>query len=110
MRTNIETKTNIDSWLETSALESTRQWFKDSFRDVLSNNRTGLERLKISNQTLSELSSLANNTHILVEWELAKIFWISWEKARKLKEDFREPITLTSVLSQAEELWSSSYA
>lgn len=110
MRTNIETKTNIDSWVNKSTIESTREWFKNSFRDVLSNNKTWLERLKISNQTMEELSSLANNTHILIEWELAKIFWI-WERwERKLREDFEEPITLASVLWQGEVIWNNSYA
>lgn len=111
MRTVLETKTNIDSWLNNwkSVVESSKDWFNKSLLTVIENREVSRvkwsERLAISRNTKKELIPLIENTHSLVEIELAKMFWLDWIKVAKLQEDFKEPMTLSWVLSDAEWYW-----
>ena len=43
-----------------------------------------------------------------MEKMLAKIFWLSPEKIAKLEKDYKEPITLTETMTQAENYWKKS--
>ena len=40
--------------------------------------------------------------------DLANIFWLSPEKIAKLEKDYKEPITLTETMTQAEDYWKKS--
>ena len=48
------------------------------------------------------------NLDLAMEKMLAKIFWLSAEKIAKLENDYKEPITLTKIITQAENYWKES--
>ena len=48
------------------------------------------------------------NLDLAMEKMLAKIFWLSPEKIAKLEKDYKEPITLTETMTQAENYWKKS--
>ena len=48
------------------------------------------------------------NLDLAMEKMLAKIFWLSAEKIAKLENDYKEPITLTETMTQAENYWKKS--
>lgn len=48
------------------------------------------------------------NLDLAIEKMLAKIFWLSAEKIAKLEKDYKEPITLTEIMTQAENYWKKS--
>ena len=48
------------------------------------------------------------NLDLAIEKMLAKIFWLSAEKIAKLENDYKEPITLTKIITQAENYWKES--
>lgn len=48
------------------------------------------------------------NLDLAMEKMLAKIFWLSPEKIAKLENDYKEPITLTETMTQAENYWKKS--
>ena len=48
------------------------------------------------------------NLDLAMEKMLAKIFWLSPEKIAKLEKDYKEPITLTETMTQAEDYWKKS--
>jgi hypothetical protein len=57
--------------------------------------------VKISNR--EQLSDIFENSHLTVELELAKMFWV--KNTDKIIEDYRQPMTVTDVLNEAQELW-----
>lgn len=112
----IETKTNIDSWIEwqNNTVNTTREGFKDSLLGVIEQweavNWKWAEKNRIKKQTKLELLPLEESTHSLVESELAKMFWLNWIQIAKLNEDFNEqPTTLAWVMAWAEEFWESEH-
>jgi len=113
MKTNIETKTNsIQSWIESkNTLDINRDLFNKSLLTIVEKgeivDKKWSERKEIATKTKENLAPLIDNTHSLVESELAKMFWLNWLKVSKLQEDFREPMTLSSVLNDAEWYWDS---
>ena len=48
------------------------------------------------------------NLELAMAKMLAKIFWLSPEKIAKLENDYKEPITLTETMTQAENYWKKS--
>lgn len=110
----IETKTNIDSWFESqkNIVDSKKGEFKKSLLSLIEQweavNKKWIEKTEIKKQTKLELIPVQNDTHSLVESELAKMFWLDWIQLSKLKEDFSEqPTTLAWVMAWAEDFWES---
>ncbi len=114
MTTSLETKTNIQSWIETgrtNPLEQTKNSLNNSLLTTIEKweivNKKWAERLAIQRETLQEIQPLTDNTHFMVEKQLAEMFWLKNEKVSKLRDDFKEPLTVSSVLADAEWFWDS---
>lgn len=114
MTTSLETKTNIQSWIETGIInpvEKTRNTLNNSLLTTIERweivDRKWNDRLAINKQTIEATKPLTDETHSLVESQLAKMFWLDWIQVLKLQNDFKEPMTLTWVLADAEWFWDS---
>lgn len=114
MITSLETKTNIQSWIETgrtNPVEQTKNSLNNSLLTTIEKweivDRKWNDRLAIRIQTIEATKPLTNETHFIVEEQLAQMFWLDSNKIAKLENDFKEPMTLTWVLSDAEWFWDS---
>lgn len=115
MRTGIETQTNIQSWIENKRLnpvDKTKNQINNSLLSAVEKweifKRKAIERETINKETLDSTKPLTNETHFIVEAELAKMFGIKNEKVSRLREDFEEPMNLAWVLSLAENYWEKA--
>lgn len=110
MRTSIETQTNTTPWVERlwiSPVDRTRNILNNSLLSTIERwdiiDKKWREKALIKRETIEETKPLTNETHFIVEKQLAEMFWLDNEKVSKLREDFKEPMTLTWVLAEAEQ-------
>lgn len=114
MKTLLETKTNTTQWVEQIKVNPVEKTIETLNKSLLSTverweivNKKWAERLAIQRETLQEIQPLTDNTHFMVERQLAEMFWLKDERVSKLKDDFKEPLTVSSVLADAEWFWDS---
>ncbi|MDD2907326.1 MAG: hypothetical protein PHH98_01665 [Candidatus Gracilibacteria bacterium] len=112
----IETKINTQSGIEKNKnlANTTREEFKKTLLSIVEQKEIGntklAERAKIKEQTGVELLPLVENTHLMVENELAKLFGLSGVERKKLELDFKEqPTTLAGVLAGGEQFWEAEH-
>lgn len=54
-----------------------------------------------------QLSDIGENSHLTLEQQLWKEFWLWKDKLNKIEIDFRKPLTVADVLDEGEAYWES---
>lgn len=70
-----------------------------------SNINNEKESIKLSSR--EQLSDIGENSHLTLEQELWKEFWLNKSQLKQIEADFRKPLTVADVLDEWESYWEN---
>jgi len=101
---------SINSWEKIQ-----EQVNKNSINDTISNVKLSIwwvlewkkynEKNEIKISSREQLSDIFENSHLTVEQELGKEFWLNEYQLKDIEADFKKPLTVADVLDEWEAYW-----